>query len=81
MAHISEEEKLRRRRSNESVIGTHAMEGMQLDDATLALMRRFEEGEIDRAQLSAGIDQHVQDLLSARPTDQAATVRSTVIAA
>jgi len=81
MAHISEEEKLRRHSSNESVIGTHAMEGMQLDEATLDLMRRFEEGELDRAQLSAGIDLHVQDLLSARRTDQAATVHSAVVAA
>lgn len=66
MAVISEEEKLRRRQSNEDVIGTGAMEGQFLDEPTLALMRRFEEGELDREQLSAAIRLHVQGMLAAR---------------
>jgi hypothetical protein len=81
MARISENEKLRRRRSNESVIGTHAMEGLQLDGPTLDLMRRFEEGEIDRKQLSAAIDLHVQELLAACRTEQAVIVRAAADAA
>jgi hypothetical protein len=62
MALISEEEKLRRRQSNEDAIGTLAMEGLSLDAPTLALMRRFEEGEIDREELSAAVRSHVAGL-------------------
>jgi hypothetical protein len=65
MAQISEEEKLRRRRVNESVIGTNAMEGLVLDAETLVLMRRYEEGELTPQQLSAEIDRHVDNLLVA----------------
>lgn len=64
MAQISEDEKLRRRLINESVVGTNAMEGLTLDAETLALMRRYEEGDLTREQLSAAIDSHVQKLLS-----------------
>jgi len=66
MATISEAEKLRRRQSNEDVMGTSAMEGQYLDEPTLALMRRFEEGEFDREQLSAAIKLHVRAILAAR---------------
>jgi hypothetical protein len=66
MAVITEEEKLRRRQSNEDVIGTSAMEGQFLDESTLSLMHRFEEGELDREQLSAAIHLHVQGMLAAR---------------
>ena len=62
MPAISAEEKLRRRRVNESVVGTNAMEGLQLDVETLQLMRRFEEGLMTREELSAAIDAHVADL-------------------
>lgn len=62
MAVITEEEKLRRRQSNEDAIGTHAMEGLFLDAPTLALMRRFEEGELDREELSAAVRSHVLGL-------------------
>jgi hypothetical protein len=70
MATISEAEKRSRRQSAESVIGTSAMEGITLDAPTLALMRRFQEGEIDLDQMSAGIDRHMQSLLDARQTRQ-----------
>lgn len=66
MAVISEAERLRRRQSNEDVIGTSAMEGQFLDQPTLALMKRFEEGELDREQLSAAIRLHARDTLAAR---------------
>ncbi|SNT30948.1 hypothetical protein SAMN05421770_10795 [Granulicella rosea] len=66
MAHISEDEKLRRRQSNEDVLGTHAMEGLFPDTTTTALLERFAEGELNREQLSAAIDLHVQQLLTAR---------------
>jgi hypothetical protein len=66
MASIPEEEKVRRRRVNASVIGTNAMEGLQLDPETLALMHRFEEGELTREELSIVIDLHVSRMLAAR---------------
>ena len=62
MPAITEEEKLRRRLSIESVIGTNAMEGISLDAPTLALMHRYQEGEIDLDQMSSGIDLHVQSM-------------------
>jgi hypothetical protein len=66
MPRISQAEKLRRRRINESVIGTNAMEGLTLDAETLALMDRYAEGELTREQLSAEIDRHVDKLLAAQ---------------
>ena len=66
MALISAAEKLRRHESNQSVIGTSAMEGITLDAETLALMRRFEEGELDRAALGLAVRAHVQQLLARR---------------
>ncbi len=66
MQPISDEEKSRRRRINQSVIGTNAMEGLTLDEETLSLMRQYEEGELNRDELSAGIDLHVARLLQER---------------
>lgn len=65
MSSISEQEMLRRRRINQSVIGTNAMEGLQLDAETIALMAQYERGELSREQLSAEIDRHVSDLATA----------------
>ena len=68
MPAITEEEKLRRSRVVESVLGTNAMEGIVLDATTLMLARRFEEGEIEIEQLSSLIDKHIAHLdLSRRP--------------
>jgi hypothetical protein len=75
MPSISEEEKLRRRQVNESVIGTNAMEGLELDVETLVLMRRFEEGELTRQQLSAEIDRHVEKLLKKQGLPTPSTTR------
>jgi hypothetical protein len=66
MAQISAPEKFLRHQSNQDVLGTHAMEGIAPDAATLALMDRFAEGELSREELSAAIDLHVQGLLAAR---------------
>ncbi len=71
MPPISEAEKLRRRQVNESVLGTTAMEGLTLDAETLALMRRFEEGELTRQELSVAIDRHVQNLLALQGSPEA----------
>ena len=71
MPEISAAEKLRRRESNQSVIGTNAMEGITLDQETLELMRRFEEGDLDRAQLSAAVHAHVKTLLAQRGNTRA----------
>jgi hypothetical protein len=73
---ISDSAKILRRQSNEDVIGTSAMEGQFLDEATLALMRRFEEGELDREQLSAAIRLHVQELLAARHSASSSAVNA-----
>ncbi len=66
MVPISPEESLRRHQANEDVLGTHAMEGLKPDAQTLVLLDRFAKGELDRAQLSAEIDRHVESLLIAR---------------
>lgn len=66
MSQMLEAEKIRRRESNQDVLGSHAMEGIFPDEATISLMRRFEDGELTREELSAAIDCHVQDLLAAR---------------
>ena len=65
MVAISEEEKLRRRQGNESILGSFAMEGLSPDAETLALMRRFESGELTRGQLGEAIDRHVDSMLRA----------------
>jgi len=66
MASISEEERVRRQLVNASVIGTSAMEGLELDSETVTLMHLFETGELSREQLSAAIDAHVAEMLAAR---------------
>lgn len=81
MGLISEEEKLRRRESNASILGTNAMEGQFLDDPTLFLLRQFEEGELDQQELSAAINEHVREMLAARQSLQATTAQETVDAA
>jgi hypothetical protein len=58
MPTISEEEKLRRRESNASVLGTHAMEGLFPDEPTLAIFRRYEEGEFTLEQFSEAMERH-----------------------
>jgi hypothetical protein len=64
MAHISDAEKLRRCSSNQSVLGTFAMEGLAPDAATLVLLRQFEEGELTMEQFSAAMDRHAHALLA-----------------
>jgi len=66
MEFISEEEKQRRRQSNEEALGTHAMEGLSADAATLKLLDRFASGELSRQELSAEIHRHVETLLASR---------------
>jgi hypothetical protein len=68
MARVSEAEKLRRRSSNQSVLGTFAMEGLSPDAATLALLRQFEEGELTMEELSAAMDRHAHALLAPQRT-------------
>ncbi len=76
MARISEEEKLRRRRSNECVLGTHAMEGLFVDAATLSLLESYAEGELTREQLSNAIDRHVEEMLAGKRDKAARTVEA-----
>ena len=73
MPEITVQEKQRRRQINDSVIGTNAMEGIELDAETIALMRRYEEGELSRQELSAAIDAHVEALFARIAEPVAAT--------
>lgn len=66
MAPISEKEKLSRHASMQSVLGSHAMEGLFPDAATSTLIRRYEEGELTLDQFSEAMDQHAQKLLAAQ---------------
>ncbi len=63
MAAISAEEKLRRNKIIESVLGTNAMEGLTPDAATLAIMRRYESGELSMEEFSAEMDAYGHELV------------------
>jgi hypothetical protein len=73
MACIPQAEKLSRQRSNQSSLGTFAMEGLTPDAATLALMQDFEQGDLTLEQFSAAMDSHAQKLFAAQRTAVGAT--------
>lgn len=64
MASISDEEKLRRRESNESVFGSFAMEGLEPDEATRSIFLQYENGELTLGQFSDAMDRHANDLVA-----------------
>ncbi len=68
MSAISAEEMRRRRQSMESVLGTHAMEGLLPDAPTLEIMRRYETGEYTLDEFSAAMDAHAYALVAERQT-------------
>ena len=72
MPTISEAEKQKRRLAIGSVIGTHAMEGIELDATVHSLMDRFAAGELDLAQFSAAMQRHAQTVGTAAPLTSAA---------
>jgi len=63
MPQISEVEQTRRQRMMDSVLGTHEMEGMFADEATLAIMHRYVTGELDMEGFSAAMDAHARSLI------------------
>jgi hypothetical protein len=63
MPNISKEEQIRRRNLMDSVLGTHAMEGMFPDEATLEIMRQYITGEFSMEDFSAAMDRHARSLL------------------
>jgi hypothetical protein len=65
MPKISEAEKNRRHRINESVLGTNAMEGLHPDAETLALLQKYEDGELTGEQLSSALNEHALSLVEA----------------
>ena len=65
MAAISEEEKLRRWRANESVFGTFAMEDLTPDETTRAIFRQYADGSLTLEQFSDAMDRHAHSLLAA----------------
>jgi hypothetical protein len=68
MAAISEEEKSSRRRITDSVIGTNVMEGQPPDATTLAIMRRYDNGELTLDEFSAEMDAHASSLIRTHRT-------------
>jgi hypothetical protein len=72
MPTISEDEKQKRRLAIGSAIGTHAMEGIELDATVHSLMDRFAAGELDLAQFSAAMQSHAQTVGTAAPLTSAA---------
>jgi hypothetical protein len=63
MVEITVQEKMRRRQSIDSVLGSHAMSGLFPDAETLALMQRYTEGEFTLEEWSAAMDAHANDLV------------------
>jgi hypothetical protein len=63
MPTISEEEQSKRRRMSDSVIGTNIMEGQPPDAATLAILRRYDCGELTLEEFSAEMDAHARSLI------------------
>ena len=63
---ITEEEKLRRHRINESVIGTHVMEGLAPDPTTAEILERYANGALTLDAFSSAMDQHAHELLQAK---------------
>ncbi len=67
MERISQQEQIRRQRIMDSVLGTHAMEGMFPDDTTLKIMQRYITGEFTMDEFSAAMDSHARSLIGAAP--------------
>jgi Antitoxin VbhA len=65
MVQIPEEEKQRRRTAMQSILGSHAMEGLFPDEASSSLINRYIEGELTLEQFSQSMDEHGQKLLTA----------------
>ncbi len=65
MIAISEDEKLLRRRANESVFGTFAMEGLTPDEPTREIFRKYAEGLLTLDQFSEAMDCHAYSLVAA----------------
>ena len=62
---ISAQENLRRRRMVDSVLGTHAMEGIEPDEKTLGLFERYVCGEFTLDDFSEAMDAHALSLVKA----------------
>ena len=67
MSGISEAEQIRRHKMMQSVLGTHAMEGMFPDEATRTIIHKYETGEFSMDEFSAAMDAHARSLLEASP--------------
>ena len=64
MPEISEVEKEQRRLAVESTIGTHAMEGIQLDAGVRRVLNAFADGELTLEQFSAAMDHYASATLA-----------------
>ena len=66
MPRISEDEQTRRHNMMQSVLGTHEMEGMFADEATLAIITKYVTGEFDMEDFSRAMDAHARSLVHGR---------------
>lgn len=65
MTIISEEEKLRRQKIVLSTLGTNALEGIQPDAATRALLEQYASGDLTLCEFSSAMDAHAMELVAA----------------
>jgi len=61
---LSKQEIKARREQNESVLGSLAMEGLELDTVSAEIGRRFDRGETTLEEFSAAMKAHVSKLAS-----------------
>jgi len=74
---INEEEKRRRLQAAESVIGTNAIAGIELDATTHEIFQSYASGDLTLNQFSAAMDAHALELVAAhRDLQRAATTAS-----
>jgi hypothetical protein len=64
MQGMSSAEKQTRLQAVQSVIGTHAMEGIVLDSHVRTLMDRFAEGDISLEEFSSAMNDHARQVLA-----------------
>lgn len=66
MALITEEEQLRRQEIVLSTLGTNAMEGIEPDATSRALLAQYASGELTLDQFSSAMDAHAVELVTAQ---------------
>lgn len=65
MAIILEKERRRRNEIVLSTLGTNALEGIEPDSTTRALLARYASGDLTLLQFSSAMDAHAMELVAA----------------